>query len=187
MTEPIHEDILDVLPELVEIVEPALQEKTAAVWLDALAEGGYTIEDLDRFPPSLRLADADQTLVEHTRAVTNTAIDATDAYQRFHPPALNNVNRDYVVSGALLHDVGKILEYDLSSGSVEQSPMGKAIRHPILAAVLCYRNQLPPAVVHTVALHSHEGDGYDRSPEGLIVYHSDFLNFETAVRQDTMQ
>lgn len=187
MTENHREELRKILPELAEIEDQELRDKTAAVWLEALDEGGYELDDLDRFPASLRLADYDLTLVEHTRSVTNAALHGVDAYQQFHPPALNDVTRDYVVSGALLHDVGKILEYDLSSGSITQTEMGQAIRHPILATVLCYRQGLPPEVIHTVALHSHEGDGYDRSPEGLIVYHSDFLNFDTAVRHDTLE
>lgn len=67
------------------------------------------------------------------------------------------------------------------------STPGKYMRHPFLGAFLCDRHNLPPQVTYIVAVHSQEGDQYDRNPEALIVYHADFLNFDTAVRHKEKQ
>jgi len=38
---------------------------------------------------------------------------------------------------------------------------------------------LPEEVVHIIAVHSKEGDLAERTVEGTIVYHADYINFES--------
>ena len=48
------------------------------------------------------------------------------------------LNRDFIVSGALLHDVGKLLEYERDGAQFRTSPQGKLLRHPFSGVGLAY-------------------------------------------------
>ena len=91
------------------------------------------------------------------------------------------INRDYLIAGALLADVGKMLEFDKdAAGNVIKGNFGKALRHPFSGVALCYKHEIPPEVMHIVATHSHEGDKVQRSIESIIFHHADFVDFDIA-------
>ena len=89
-----------------------------------------------------------------------------------------NINQDDLIAGALLHDVGKLLEYELIDGNAVKSEYGKVFRHPVSGSKLAWQCGLPDEIVHIIYAHSHEGDNLKRSPETIIVNHSDFIDFE---------
>jgi putative nucleotidyltransferase with HDIG domain len=89
-----------------------------------------------------------------------------------------DINRDHLLAGALLHDVGKLLEFREEGGAFVKSELGRMLRHPFSGAALAYELGLPPAVVHVVATHAREGEGARATPEAIIIHHADFMNFE---------
>lgn len=89
------------------------------------------------------------------------------------------LNKDYLLAGALLHDVGKLIEYEKTAdGKTQKSQLGKNLRHPFSGCALAVKHGLPVEVAHIIANHAKEGDGTLRSPEGVIVNKCDMLNFE---------
>ena len=91
------------------------------------------------------------------------------------------INRDYLIAGALLADVGKLLEFDKdAAGNVIKGSFGEALRHPFSGVALCYKHGLPVEVMHIVATHSHEGDKVQRSIESIVFHHADFIDFDIA-------
>ena len=89
-----------------------------------------------------------------------------------------NINQDYLIAGALLHDVGKLLEYEIKDGNAVKSEYGKVFRHPTSGSKLAWECDLPDEIVHIIYAHSHEGDNLKRSPGAIIVHHCDFIDFE---------
>jgi putative nucleotidyltransferase with HDIG domain len=89
------------------------------------------------------------------------------------------INKDQLLSGALLHDVGKLFEYKKEDGKFVKSDEGKLLRHPISGAVFAAKFDIPQKVLHIIAAHSKEGDGARTTVEAIIVNHADFVNFET--------
>lgn len=87
--------------ELQWIKDLNLRDKVMNVWLTAADIGGW--KNLDEVPFTLLFQNSGK-LIDHTRRVTNLAKCVMD--QRSE-----NINQDYLVSGALLHDIGKLLEY----------------------------------------------------------------------------
>lgn len=85
------------------------------------------------------------------------------------------VDLDVVLAGAILADVGKLLEYDILNGKAVMSSQGKLVRHAVSGAHLAMDAGLPDSVVHIVATHSGEGDLNERSTESWIVHHADFM------------
>ncbi len=89
-------------------------------------------------------------------------------------------DRDILIAGGILHDVGKFLEYEKDdSGKIVKSKFGKFLRHPFSGAALAYEMKLPAMVVHIIATHAHEGDNGYRCPESILVNKADFITFDT--------
>ena len=67
------------------------------------------------------------------------------------------MSRDYLVAGALLHDVGKLLELEwCGDGNVIKSSNGLLLRHAFTGVYLAMKNGLPDEVTHIIAVHSKE-------------------------------
>jgi putative nucleotidyltransferase with HDIG domain len=156
-------------PELKWIKDKNLREKVIEVWKDAATRGKW--EELDDVPFTL-LFDNSGLLTDHTRRITNLAKSILEVRDE-------ELHEDYLIAGALLHDVGKLMEYELmEDGSVVKSDFGKLKRHPISGSELAEELGLPDEVVHIIYAHSKEGANLERSPESIIVHHCDFIDFE---------
>ena len=113
---PTRDEVRRLLPELELIQDDALREKTLDVWTDAMVLGGWEIDDLADIPFTL-LVETKVSLLDHTRVVTQTAVAICDTMSSFSGSAVS-MNRDYLVSGGILHDVGKLLEYKRDGGKM---------------------------------------------------------------------
>ena len=170
-------DLLNIFPEFNLINDQELREKTIAVWEEAIERGGWQISDLERIPFTLLIPDCPVNIIDHTRGVTQVAIEAARKMKKFNNDAYE-IDDDILISGGLLHDVGKIVEYADTSDGIKKSSTGKLLRHPFSGAGLAMKHGLPDKVVHIIAVHAKEGDGGYRCPEAVIVHHADFMNFE---------
>ncbi len=174
---PTRDEVRRILPELELIGDEDLREKTLDVWTDAMTEGGWEVTDLGDIPFTL-LIETGVSLLDHTRVVTRTAVAMADTMTEFYGDALP-INRDHLVSGGLLHDVGKLLEYRREGGKVVKSEIGKDLRHPFSGTALAFKHGVPSAVCHLIAVHAKEGEGVRRTPEAFIIHYADFANFES--------
>jgi len=174
-------ELLQVMPEFGQVRDPALREKTIQVWLEAMKEAGWTFGDLNRMPFTLLIEKTPVSLVEHTRSVTRCSLAIAEVLLADFPGRVA-LSRDILLSGALLHDVGKMFEYKKRGSQFVKSEAGEMLRHPISGAALAYKHGLPQEVVHIIASHSKEGDGLRRTIEAIIVNHADFVNFDVLKR-----
>jgi putative nucleotidyltransferase with HDIG domain len=172
-----EEKITGLLPELAEIEDDALRAKVVAAYGAALERGGWRPEDMARMPFTLLLEPCPASYLEHTRAVTRGAAAVAAVMAETYGPKLE-INNDYLLAGALLHDVGKLLEYREDGGKFAKSKMGRMLRHPFSGAALAFELGLPAEVCHIIATHAREGDGARTTPEAIIIHHADFINFE---------
>jgi putative nucleotidyltransferase with HDIG domain len=155
-------------PELQWIQNTDLRKKVVDVWKTAADQGNWQrLEDI----PFTLLFEHSGLLVDHTKRITMLAWNVANIREE-------KLNKDYVVAGALLHDVGKLLEYELKEGKIIKSKLGETMRHPDSGAQLAQECGLPKEVVHIIAAHSHEGDSMNRTPEAIIIHHCDFIDFE---------
>jgi putative nucleotidyltransferase with HDIG domain len=165
------DDIARALPEVDLISDRGLRGLVLEAWRVALDRSPF--DSLGAVPFTLLIEDLDDTLVDHTRRVTRMA----EAVAR----ARGDVNLDTVVAGALLHDVGKLLECEPGPGGrVVKSEMGRQLRHPVSGAAIAMELGLPLAVVHVIAAHAGEGDMVSRTPEAITVHHVDMVDFDIA-------
>jgi putative nucleotidyltransferase with HDIG domain len=165
-----------IFPELQFVSDAGLADRVISVWDDAYRRGGWHGSDIDSIPFTLLMGETSVTLVEHTRLVTNLCRAIARTMKEM---AQIELNEDHLIAGALLHDVGKLLEYRRTAGGFEVSRSGKLLRHPLSGMGLAVKGGLPEEVCHIIAVHSREGEGSYRSPEAIALHHADFIAFET--------
>ncbi|RKY50945.1 MAG: hypothetical protein DRP91_00270 [Candidatus Neomarinimicrobiota bacterium] len=170
--------ITELLPEIDEIKDEKLRQKVIDVWEEAMEFRGWTPEVLKSIPFTLLAENVKVTFIDHVRAVCKICIAVDKVLEEVHGSKRTPVNRDYLIAGALLADVGKLLEYEIVNGKPIKSDYGKKLRHPFSGVGLAFKHGLPPEVMHVIATHSKEGEGEKRSPESIIFHHADFIDFE---------
>lgn len=165
-------------PELEWIADPDLREKTAKVWELALEKSILKEDDLNRIPFTLLCGpEMKVSFMAHKRCVVHIAKESGEKMNSFFGNELP-VNMDVLISGAILADVGKLLEYELDKeGNTVVGKYGQYLRHPFSGVSLAEQCGLPPEVCHIIAAHAHEGDLVKRSVEAYIVHHADFMTF----------
>ncbi len=163
-------------PELEWIKDEDLRAKTAKTWALALERSVLTAGDLERIPFTLLVPDLKVTFMAHKRAVVHIARDCGEKMNLFFKDDLP-VNMDVVIAGAILADVGKLLEYVLKDGKAVQGNYGKYLRHPFSGVSLAEECGVPAEVCHIIAAHATEGDLVKRSTEAYVVHHADFMTF----------
>jgi putative nucleotidyltransferase with HDIG domain len=177
-----RERLLELIPEFDLIQDAALREKTIQTWEAALEEGDWTPDDLTRIPFTLLINPCPASYVEHIRAVTLSAVRAAEVFAEIYGERVP-VDMDVLVSGGLLHDIGKLLEYEnRADGMTVQTPAGKLLRHPFTGMELAARFGLPAEVQHVIAAHAGEGDKVNRTTEATLVNHADFMSFHSIKR-----
>ena len=164
-------------PEIGWIQDLQLREQVPQTWLKALERSPLKPEDLTRIPFTLLVPNCPITFMEHKRCVVQIARDSALAMQHFMGRALP-IEMDTVIAGAILADVGKLLEYELGpDGKSRQSERGEALRHPFTGVALAMECGVPDSVCHIIAAHAAEGDLVKRTTEAFIVHHADFMAF----------
>ncbi len=171
-------DIQSIWPELDWIEDDDLKEKTGKTWQLALQRSVLSAADLLHIPftllcgPKLKVS-----FMDHKRAVVHIARESGLKMKEFFKDELP-VNMDVLISGAILCDVGKLLEYELDEkGNAIQGNYGKYLRHPFSGVSIAEECGVPVEVCHIIAAHAGEGDMVKRSTEAYIVHHADFMTF----------
>ena len=132
-------------PELEWIKNEELREKTEKTWALALEKSVLSAEDLQKIPFTLLVPDLKVTFMAHKRAVVHIAKESGKKINEFFKDDLP-VNMDVLISGAILADVGKLIEYEMINGKAVQGKYGKYLRHPFSGVSLAEENGIPADV-----------------------------------------
>ena len=165
-------------PELEWIKDDDLREKTGKTWQLALERSVLSANDLQEIPFTLLCGpDLKVSFLDHKRAVVHIARESGLKFIEFFKYELP-INMDVLIAGAILCDVGKLLEYEMDeNGKAVQGQYGKYLRHPFSGVSLAEECGVPPEVCHIIAAHAGEGDLVKRTTEAYIVHHADFMCF----------
>ncbi len=172
------DEVKKLWPELEWIKDQSLREKTAKTWEIALERSILGSEDLEKIPFTLLCGpDLRVSFMAHKRCVVHIAKASGEKMNEFFGSDLP-VNMDVLISGAILADVGKLLEYELDKEKkTVQGKYGQLLRHPFSGVALAEECGVPPEVCHIIAAHANEGDLVKRTTEAYIVHHADFMTF----------
>ena len=146
----------------------------------ACQEGGWkSIDELKKVPFTLLTDTKGINLLEHTIAVTESAVGLAKAQMETYPAMPFKIDMDRLLAGGLLHDVGKLLEIEKDGKKgFRKSKKGAFARHPIAGAVLAGRVGLPLDIINTIACHAKEGEGAPQVVETVLIHQADFACYE---------
>jgi putative nucleotidyltransferase with HDIG domain len=173
----VREDLVALLPEIEWIADGELKEKVIATWEDGLTRGGWTVADVGRMPFTLA-KKVTLSFAQHVRSVTRICVAVSDTFDELYGGVDLKLDRDLILAGALLHDIGKLVEMEEVDGTFRKSADGKLVRHAFSGVALADAHGLPAAVQHMIGTHSKEGDPFKRTAESVILHYADFMNFE---------
>ncbi|MCZ6836259.1 MAG: HD domain-containing protein [Planctomycetota bacterium] len=183
------DQIAQLFPNLMDISDADLRDKVAKVWNEAITTGcggkGWTFDELRQVKFTLLAGDIDLMFIEHLNSCVRQCIAIADVLESAFSGKIP-IDRDTLIAGALLADVGKPLEFDKNEkGEVIKGHYGEMLRHPFSGVGMCYKHELPAEVMHMIATHSFEGDprpsgGVQRSIESIIFHHADYVDFDIA-------
>jgi hypothetical protein len=170
-------ELIELIPEFRSIHNQELRQQVLDVWTEAMEIGGWTADDLRQMPYTLLIEDVDISFPTHVSVVCRLCLAMEDVLQHAYGDRYR-IDHDTLVAGALLADVGKLLEFRMVDGEYQWASMYQYLRHPFTGVGLCFKHNIPEAVMHVVATHSWEGDKFKRRPEAIIFHHADFTDFD---------
>ena len=182
--------VLEELPELAQINNMDLRNKSIDAWAWALARSSFS--SIREIPPAgnpdvNQAKRGDQT--DHLRGVTRLATGIAAEMQQAYPELA--IDMDVITAGGLLHDVGKAWEFDPENRvrwKTSQRRYGKpSIRHPGYGAHICLTVGLPEEIAHIAMAHSGEGELLVRSLECMIVHQADYTFWNTLLAGDMLK
>jgi 3'-5' exoribonuclease len=128
-------------------------------------------------------------LLEHILSVTHSCLHLADKYVSRYPELQPPLNRDLVIAGAILHDMGRTLEFDDNAVQVQPTVEGRLLGHLFLGRDLVrdtarelgdVNPELVQLLEHIIISHlNHPEWGSPRLPllpECLILHHADDLD-----------
>lgn len=172
-----EEKVKKIWPEIDWIKNDELRKKVTQCWVHAVENSILDTEDLERIPFSLLIQNCNITFMNHKRTVVQLSVDMAKRMQENFGNEIK-IDMDLLIAGAILIDVGKLLEYEIIDGKLSTSNFGKYVRHPFSGIGIAQQYGLPPEVLHMIGTHSKEGDFGKRSVESQIIHHADFVTFE---------
>ena len=177
----------EMFAELLSIVDKKIDDKAVrALVRDILLANR---EPFCRFPAARRNHHAFAGgLLEHTLSVTRSSVYLAEKYAEYYPDMQPPLDQGLAVAGAVLHDIGKLREYDVGPQGAEYSAAGHLIGHilqgrDILREAAAGRDIDPEKLLcleHIIVAHQRLPEwGSPKppmTPEALIVHHADDLD-----------
>lgn len=160
-----------------------LRDQVVGAWVEGCRLGGReSVEELMDMPFSLLVDCRGVGFVEHCRAVTDGAIALGRAQETAYRKLPYPIDFDRLAAGALLHDLGKLLELEhMPDGSWRKSHRGRCARHPISGAILAAKLGFDDEIINTIACHAKEGEGRPQVIETVLIHQADFATFNPLV------
>ena len=160
--------IKTLFPRIKDIRDEDLRNKVVNVWLKAWEMSDCDkIETSSAWPPEkgkIQLSN-----VEHTNQVVECVIAVAHIVERTQQV---NINMDYLIAAAILHDVDKIIQFHEETGQL--TSFGQLFAHTSLGISLALEQALPLEIVHAIGTHSPiYSKNSPKTHEALILSHVD--------------
>lgn len=175
-----RERLLEIFPEIDWIKDEFIKNAVIKCHEYVMEKSGWKLEDYDQMPFIKSFSGCPVSCLQHNRTVTRMCKMLMEEYNNsYKERGEYKLDHDTVIAGAILHDIGKFLEWQKIDGAPSiKSEQGKLLRHPVSGAIVAAIHGLPDEIVHCIFVHSTEGNTAKRSPEAMLVYKVDELNFD---------
>ncbi|MBR1457541.1 MAG: HD domain-containing protein [Oscillospiraceae bacterium] len=148
-------EVKKLMPEIDLIESEELRARSVACWKQVLELGGWEQKDLQNAPlaPGHVAAECPEKGLDHCRRVARVCQLVWDELGAW-ANEIGELDHDTLLCGAVLHDIGKFLEYDLVDGKPCLSEQSKYYSHVVSGAYIAKANGLPDKIVHMILEHS---------------------------------
>jgi 3'-5' exoribonuclease len=117
--------------ELMAIARKQIKNAPLRKLVESLLQGNR--EDLCTYPAARRNHHAYiGGLLEHSLSVARTCVFLADKYAEYYPEMKPPLDKDLVVAGGILHDIGKLREMDPRPEGTGHTPEGSLIGHILI-------------------------------------------------------
>lgn len=183
-----RKNLLDVYPEIDRIHDEELKDIAIKALQLGIELGGWdekgTIVNCPVAAEGLLREDCPVTGLEHMRLVADATDKIVDCLAPWMEKMDYKLDRDFTLCSAILHDVGKLIEFDRDSEGIPRySKVGKMFCHTSAGAYLVKKSGGKDNLVHAVLTHSHseapEGHAAYEEPEHVIVKGCDLASYES--------
>ena len=182
--------------QLLAIAKQSIANATLRQLVESLLTGNH--EALLRHPAARRNHHAYVGgLLEHTLSVTRTCVYLAGKYSEYYPEMKPPLDKDLVVAGGILHDIGKLREMQQRPEGATHTPEGSLIGHILIgrdlvrevAAVIKSGTKLDADTLlrleHLIIAHQGRPDWgspkLPMTPEALLVHYADDIDAKYAM------
>jgi hypothetical protein len=160
--------IAECFPILSRIQDAALKQAVTACWIRIWEESG--LADPTDCPFTVLFPEL--TLVQHINCVGELVLAAADIMERNNPGLM--LDRDFLITGVLLHDLSKPVEIEKSPGGYRWGPLLKLMPHGMYGAIVAVAQGLPPRVANIILSHTRMTNTLPASPEAVLLHYLDY-------------
>jgi putative nucleotidyltransferase with HDIG domain len=162
----LKETIIKALPELELIQNDHYRNSVVEIWEEAYRMSGW--DNLEDVPKSGDVVEYSNLM--HSRSVTLQAIACADVIETIHQIS---VDRDVLITAALLHDIGKCFEYTKEG---KKTKYGKWMQHGFYPVQKAAEHHLPLEIQHLIVTHTGLSKIMPQTVEALILHYVDYLD-----------
>lgn len=178
-TEEDRRKVLDLIPEISLISSDQSRQRCTSIWASLWKAGPWP--DLMAVPslPDVPVSSVNN-LVSHTRRVVRGCRALADALER--PNAFDEKSMDEITEAAILHDVGKILEYEPGNDGASHrlSTLGRTMPHAATGAVWAFDAGATPRVSRSIYVHTPAVAASPDCLEAIILFAVDQCDADAA-------
>ncbi|HTQ40077.1 MAG TPA: HD domain-containing protein [Pirellulales bacterium] len=137
--------------------------------------------------------------LEHTLSVTRTVVYLVDKYDEYYPDMQPRLNKNVAIAGAILHDIGKLREYQPHPQGAVYTAEGALIGHMLQGRDIVREagldRKLPEETLlrleHVIIAHQGRPEWgapkIPMTPEAMIVHYADDLDAKYAMLYTTLR
>ncbi len=176
------------MQELIKLAENIKNEELKKQVIDLISDFeirlDYQKADINKAPAGIRGFHHCQKggLIQHIKAVTEMCLQIGNTVEKTYDLP---INKDYLIAGALVHDLGKLYEYENSDMGWRRSKI--KLDHVFLMSAELYCRKFPEDLIHIVV--SHLGEKSSTPPmtiEALILHYVDTLDSILGTTEDCL-
>jgi len=162
-------NILNYLPEISNIKNEEIKEKTIKVWQILWNESKFnSIEDVPVSP------DTKFSHILHNRSVIKMAIKVAEVLKQMYK---TEIDFDVLISSAALQDVSKLVEMEPDEGGgIRRSKLGKMFQHGFYAAHMALEVGLPSEIAENIVEHTFDNSVYPKTLVSKILFYVDQID-----------
>lgn len=170
-------EVREAFPQLQEIEDVEMREKTVGVWVAGLEASEFdSLLDIPWVPGFIPMVGDEESQASHVRQVTDCCIAVAETLTQVRPGL--DVDRDLLVAGALLHDVSKLHEIaeEAAAGDAEgYTPLNSYLPHPHYSVHQLAEAGFSVEMMNLVLAHTELSKVEPQSIEARLVESIDLL------------